>query len=215
VAPKAELQIWFSAERLRCRPGVVTHGEKEGELDLRVYTAEKRANGVRVREYTDGAAGQLLWFGGGGGDERQEPDGTWQAGGAWGKSDQSPLGVLSRVDADVARFDGMMVDISASCDGPMREVACPTGGTRSCDTCQNVKLEVKERPMGMLGRSSAGVTLGKCACPDVSNPDLVRANLLFDELEAWTPKAPGAGRVAIYRSAAACKADKPGAKSRP
>lgn len=94
----------------------------------------------------------------------------------------------------------------------MRDVACPDAGTRSCDTCQNVKLEVKERPMGMVRRGSAGVVLTGCACPDVVHPDIPRANLLFDSLAAWTSKAPGSGRVAIYRSAAACKADKPGAR---
>jgi hypothetical protein len=210
VAPGAELRIWFTGDTFRCRPGVATRGTNESELKLVIYTAEKRTKAGRVREFSEGTAGHLLWFGADGGDEHQLPDGTWQQGSAWGQSDQTPLGVLSSVDANIARFDAMMIDISASCDGPTRQLACADGGSIACDTCQNVKLDVQERPMGMIRRGSVSTfsLRGGCTCPDVRNPDLTRAKLLFGGLDAWAPKPRGTGRTALYRSAAACKADK-------
>lgn len=209
VSAGSEVKIWFTGEKLRCRPGVAKPSATEGELDLKVFVTQKRTKGVRVRDFVSGTAGHLLWFGGGGGSERQLADGTWEESGAWGKSDQPPLGVLAHVDPVVAHFSGMLVDISAWCDGPLQQLACPGGGKRDCDTCKDVKLQIQERPMGMLGLGSmaARAATTDCACPDAPNPDVARANALFRGLEAWTSKAPGAGVVAVYRSAAACKAD--------
>lgn len=136
-------------------------------------------------------------------------DGTTEETAGWGASDTGNEGILSSVEGDVARFDGEAVKAVASC-GPMETLPCGDSGTHECNRCTQVEIDYQLRATGMIGRAGVAVKLDTCreTCPKADNPSFDRlVRVLAEKDTGWRVTAEGPP-VRLYKTLAACKADK-------
>jgi hypothetical protein len=206
----------------RCAPILLArptgNGADTATLQGRVITEEKVVSGVRERTTFSATPGHWLHLESGGMTERF--DGTeWAPVSGWGVGDGgSHIAVLSHVDAEIARWEGVGVELSAYCAGPIEALACASGGERPCDRCQNVGLVVHPyRPSSGRGFGHIGLSpriAATCAepCPKVENEAIERVKSSEAFRDAWT--LPAADErpspvPTLYRSEARCRRDSP------
>lgn len=207
VPTDKSVPLFVSLRTLKCRPVQATRKADEQMLSLEVITKEGVKGGVKTQEYTDAQAGELMRYGFGGGTRRIKADGTVEEAGAWGASDTGNEGILSSVEGDVARFDGEPVKAIASC-GPLEKLPCGDSGTHECNRCTQVNIDYQ--PIVMGRGVAAGVKLDTCkeSCPKADNPDFDRlVRVLGEKDNGWRLMTEGPP-VRLYKTLAACKADR-------
>jgi hypothetical protein len=202
LAPDAAMPVWVTTPAYRCKRGELRRGAADDEsLSLTVFTQET----ATLREFETASVGSELMLGAAGGSERRGPGGLWQAGDAWGRSEQASWGHLSQVTADVAQFAGVWGDIAASCAGAATKLPCANGGVVTCSACTDVAIAVTPRPMGMIqNRTVRPLSIGCPRCPTQTNPELERVTALLANVDPWRIELPRSS--AIYRTLAGCKA---------
>lgn len=203
VPPDKTVPLFVRLRKLECKPASATRKADESHIELTVITKDAG----KIREYTNGQAGEVLRYGFGGGTQKVNADGTTEETAGWGASDTGNEGILSSVEGNVARFDAEAVKAVASC-GPIEKLPCGDSGTHDCNRCTQVTIDYQPRVLGM-GRAM-GATIDSCreSCPKADNPSFDRlVRVLAEKDTGWrlTTEGPPAR---LYKTLAACKADK-------
>ncbi len=210
-----ELRAFFTMDGRRCQPVVLRRTSDGGELDAlhgRIIESETTLDGGTERTFIAASFGHQLHVQSGGGTERFDGK-EWVQHSGWGIGDGgSTLSVLSDVDAQSARWEGVAVRFEAHCNGPMETLPCAGGGSRACDACEDVALSVHDYRPSMMGygvaRTIRGPTPG-CSepCPPASNPAIPRLAASTAFSGAWR-RLSGDDRPdpvpTLYRSEARC-----------
>jgi hypothetical protein len=209
VPGDAPVDVWVESDQIKCRPGSLAKAKADAEapLELTVVLDQSKQGGVQRRRVTSAPVGVRLGLGRSSTEEERQADGSWRAVGASATSGVVHHAALSSVTADTARFDGQWLEVKAEC--PEERLPCADGGTRACSTCQSVVLGVREK-VPVAGKRTATVHLSSCKepCPPpVDNPDLGRAQRLFEAVEPFRVGHEGSSlRGGLYRSLASCRA---------
>ena len=146
--------------------------------------------------------------------EARGADGRWKPWSSAGYGFEPIVyGALSSVDDRVARWDGDPMELYTYCRGPVEWLACPGGGERPCERCEEVSLRVGA-PLSLGGRSrNYGKRPITChdRCPDYPrSPDIARLHQLEARVQVWRPrKAPIARVPSLYRSREDCLREHP------
>ncbi|MBK9000668.1 MAG: hypothetical protein IPM35_33515 [Myxococcales bacterium] len=187
-------------------------------LDGKVDLKETRKGKVRQRSFQRAQFGHYFETTHDG-DTQLFEGGRWvQAPGARASTGEPNeyRGTLSEVDGEVAVFGGVPVTAVVKCAGPMQQLACTSGGTRKCDSCQRSRIEIDESAPGTRRVSPAidfGVRVavaGECRepCPKLEPPDRARIASLFASTLAWATQQADRRTPAIYRSRKRCLAER-------
>lgn len=222
VVEGGEIRAFITMAEHRCAPILLARpkgeGAEAGMLQGRVITEEKVVNGVRERTTFSATPGHWLHLESGGMTERFDGK-EWAPVSGWGVGDGgSYVAVLSHVDAEIARWEGVGAELSAHCAGPVEALPCASGGERPCDRCLEVRLVVQSyRPSS--GRGFGHVALSPriaatCTepCPKVSNEAIERVQSSESFRDAWTLPAADERRAPVptlYRSESRCRRESP------
>lgn len=226
VPPDAAIQVWAFSPTHDCRPIELRRRadpRKSGEpLVGKEILETKLKNGTESRLY------RIFWIGTqftGDGDqlgwEERDAQGTWRATGSSGtSSDSEPFGVLSHVDATVARFGGVPLALHGRCVGPIRWLPCRDGGERPCVGCKQTEVDVVEASAsyseGGLFSPDRPATCHE-RCPSDPNPALDRLQMLQSRVQVWqSSRATRAETPSLHRTLSDCmRTHHPGDAARP
>jgi hypothetical protein len=143
--------------------------------------------------------------------EVQDANGTWHPNGQTGTIGRpdATYGVLSYVDANVARFGATRLALHAECTGPVEWLKCASGGERPCVGCKKIAVVAVETDAYYSGMGFQwGRRRPTCneACPSRSpNPAVARLDELQSHVTVWQPsEEPLAETPSLYRTLADC-----------
>jgi hypothetical protein len=219
VPPGASIDAWAYSPMHSCDL-VKLHRISEGPAAIHghdllvgesiVYTGVDHGREVRAwKSFSFGVlfseAGEAL------SREERNADGTWVPMGQTGTIglEDATYGVLSYVDANVARFGGTHLVLYAECDGPVAWLKCTGGGERPCVGCKKVLVSPEEADAHYDG---LGFMWGRrkptCneACPNrPPNPAIARLDELQSHVTIWRPsREPLAETPSLHRTLADC-----------
>jgi len=210
----------FACRQATLAPAERTEDDGAGELPPQTLTARinhrpRIEDGELVREVTFVEVGARLsredgvWS-----TEARDAAGHWQPHeGGGGFMDPIVYGALSYADDRVARWDGEGVEIDSYCAGPVEWLACPDGGERPCERCEQVSILVAEPGASWGHGHDYGGRRVTCnaACPSYpQSPDLVRLDRLRERVAIWRPRRARPARVpSLYKSLDECLREHP------
>jgi hypothetical protein len=217
VPPGASIQVWAYSPAHDCAPVELRRVSDPGPrtaggepLEGKEIFEQSLRNGAPTRFY------QVFWIGDqftSNGDqlawEQRDAQGAWQPTGSSGtSSDSEPFGALSHVDATVARFGGTPMALYGRCVGPIRWLACRSGGERPCIGCEKTEIDVVEArdhySDGGLFSPDRPATCHE-RCPPESNPALARLDVLQSRIQVWQPSGESRAETpSLHRTLASC-----------
>ena len=143
--------------------------------------------------------------------EERGADGTWHPAGESGTigEENATYGVLSYVDAIVARFGGTHLSLYAECVGPVEWLECNSGGERPCVGCKSLSVTAVEANAHYEGLGfNWGHRRPTChdACPPrPPNPAMERLYELQSHVTVWQPTGETlADTPSLHRTLADC-----------
>lgn len=239
VPAKGQLTVYLSASDFACsktflqrplEPEATGPGENDvvGNRDpayLHVLVAltnvrESRVRNERIRSFGRASVGHFFETESASGWDRFEA-GRWvPAGGSALGEPNKYRGTLSHVDSEVAIFGGVPARASVTCGGPSVVWQCPSGGTRSCDSCRVSQAEVVEAPPtrdSFAIQHFSATLAGACTdpCPKHVPPDKKRIEALFSATLPWMPMASGEAPLKMYKSRKRCLSEHKVAHAQP
>lgn len=186
-------------------------GDRPPGLSAKIAERAHLRDGHRVREFTVVSIGQEL---------SREDGATHLEGldarGRWQPEESGGIGVppfvygaLSYADDRVVRFDGVPQVLHAYCGGPTEWLACPTGGERPCERCEEVSLLFSEKNSLWGHHRNYGKRPVTCRdrCPRYpESPNKRRVEELAGRTNLWRARqAPLAKVPSLYKSRDDCR----------
>ncbi|HEY4183508.1 MAG TPA: hypothetical protein VGP07_00500 [Polyangia bacterium] len=212
----------FACRRATLSRGPWRNDADEGDADetlaptaliAKIIDRPQMDSGERLRNVTFVEVGALLSGDDGFTTEAQGPDGRWQEEGGGSGYGPNVYGALSYADDHVARWDGEPMEIHPYCAGPTEWLACPTGGERPCERCE--EADVMMMQLNALGghSKSHGNRPVTChdACPTYpEGAGMKRVSAFASRVQPWQPRNARPAQVpSLYKSRDECLRDHP------
>jgi len=201
------------AHSFRCAAVEASRAEKGRAIALSIPLPEQEGapRPSRTRRYLGGTVrADGVSVGDTGGEEWLNASGQWERRDAYATTGRSFGLFLGPVGDEAAYFRYAQVALGASC-GPTEQVPCASGGSRPCNVCRRVQVDLTPAGPGRLPatrRTPPPATPGTCteACPRTFNEDLARLRRLFEHWKTGfvLQDTPSSAQVALFRTRERC-----------